>query len=136
MSDCWEWPAGRTSAGYGITRIRKRPVYAHRWSWEQTNGPIPVGMFVLHHCDNPPCVRPSHLFLGTNQDNRRDAMSKGRGSQPPHYYGEQHHNHRLTLAQARAIKQDRRILREVAATYGVSIPTVHSIRAGKTWRDA
>lgn len=75
---CWEWQAHRNPEGYGVIGIDRVPVGAHRVAWELTYGPIPEGIYVCHHCDNPPCVRPDHLFLGTNSDNIIDAMSKHR----------------------------------------------------------
>jgi len=78
--DCWLWTACRTTHGYGQFRPeRSRGAQAHRVAWELTNGPIPAGMLVLHRCDNPPCVNPAHLFLGTQSDNMRDMYAKGRG---------------------------------------------------------
>lgn len=73
---CWEWQGARHAKGYGqfLTDTQSK---AHRFSWELHFGPIPDGMQVCHHCDNPPCVRPDHLFLGTNQDNVDDAYAKG-----------------------------------------------------------
>lgn len=80
---CWEWTGSVNGGGYGLIFVRAsenaRRV-AHGLAWEITNGPVPEGMFVLHKCDNPPCVRPDHLFLGTHQDNMNDAASKGRMS--------------------------------------------------------
>lgn len=76
-SDCWLWTAA-TIRGYGQIAIDRRPHYAHRVSWELVNGPIPDGLECLHRCDVPLCVRPDHLFLGSQQDNLADARQKGR----------------------------------------------------------
>lgn len=78
---CWEWPTARNPRGYGLTK-RNGENYAHRAAWTEVNGPIPGDLHVLHRCDNPPCVRPSHLFLGTPLDNSQDMWSKGRGPKP------------------------------------------------------
>lgn len=79
--DCWVWTKS-TRYGYGMFARREngktKHYLAHRVSWELANGPIPEGLQVLHHCDNPPCVRPDHLFLGTQFDNMQDAAAKGR----------------------------------------------------------
>lgn len=82
---CWEWKASTKaarSAGktfhYGQIRVGRREASAHRTCWELCFGPIPDGIFVCHACDNPKCVRPSHLFLGTPRDNIQDMIAKGR----------------------------------------------------------
>lgn len=76
---CWTWTAGRHEYGYGVFGDRNHKViYAHRYSYELAFGSIPDGLFVLHKCDNPPCVRPDHLFLGTHDDNMEDSAKKGR----------------------------------------------------------
>ncbi len=78
---CWTWTGRRNAGGYGVLRIRGRSskiLFAHRLAWELTNGPIPDGLFVCHHCDNPPCCNPEHLFVGTPKDNCHDMMAKGR----------------------------------------------------------
>lgn len=79
---CWEWKSAKNSTGYGLHGIKidgkGRCFLAHRVAWVLRNGQIPAGMCVCHRCDNPSCVNPAHLFLGTNLDNVRDMDSKGR----------------------------------------------------------
>lgn len=81
--ECWLW-LGPISKGYGLLKIgslrdgSRRNIRAHVLSWERRNGKVPEGMFVLHKCDVRHCVRPSHLFLGTADDNSKDMMTKGR----------------------------------------------------------
>lgn len=76
--NCWFWTAGTFDDGYGKFKFEKKNRKAHRISWLLTNGDIPEGMLVCHHCDNPLCVKPSHLFLGTPKDNTQDMIKKGR----------------------------------------------------------
>lgn len=76
---CWRWTAGCDSSGYGSLKTGQTKVSAHRLSWQLHHGPVPPGQNVLHRCDNPRCVRPSHLFLGTQADNIADMLAKGRG---------------------------------------------------------
>ena len=79
--ECWVWTRGRTAYGYGsIHGIGRNGGngYAHRLSYETFVGPVPDGMCVLHRCDNPPCINPDHLWLGTRTDNMRDRDRKGR----------------------------------------------------------
>src|SRR6266481_5793603 len=84
VGKCWEWQGHRNELGYGQMRTGKGPLErAHRLAWEFLNGPIPLGIQVLHHCDNPPCVNPAHLWLGTPMDNMRDMTAKGRRRRRP-----------------------------------------------------
>lgn len=83
--DCWEWMAYKNPSGYGQTKIGGRNgkhILAHRLSWIVHYGEIKDGMHVCHKCDNPSCVNPKHLFLGTNLDNIKDRMAKGRSKAP------------------------------------------------------
>lgn len=82
MNECWAWTGGCQSGGYGVLHTKDKTWLAHRFSWTFANGSIPEGMQVLHHCDNPPCVRPEHLFIGTQKDNLQDMARKGRGRKP------------------------------------------------------
>ena len=78
MSGCFLWIGNVDSRGYGRINIRSRYVGAHRLAWSVVNGPIPPGMQIRHSCDNPPCVNPAHLLLGTNHDNVLDMARRGR----------------------------------------------------------
>ena len=77
--DCWVWTAYTSVCGYGQCYLNNKTWLAHRASWVIHNGPIPDGLCVLHKCDNPPCVNPDHLYVGTKKDNTRDMIARNRG---------------------------------------------------------
>lgn len=139
--ECWVWVASTSPGGYGRMAANepgkpKRIVQAHRLSWELEHGPIPSGYSILHKCDNPRCVRPEHLRLGTHADNMRDCAAKDRiNRRAPQ--GEASGLSVLTAEQVCDIYQRRQageLLRVLATEYGVSISQVHRIATGKSWR--
>lgn len=124
---CWLWAGNRNEYGYGIFLMAGgKAVRAHRYSYEHFNGPIPKGLIVMHTCDNPPCVNPKHLKIGTRADNNSDTKRKKR-----HLYGLKHPQGILSDAQVRAIRKDGRTTYAIAATYGISQSYVSGIRSGK-----
>lgn len=131
---CWRWTAGGNPDGYGITRVAgRRSVGAHRRAWELLRGEIPAGLQVLHTCDHRWCVRPEHLFLGTQLDNIADMVAKGR-SRACGVRGERHHAARLTADDVRAIRASTESGRAVAQRYGITFGQVSHIRTGRKWR--
>ena len=126
--ECWEWLASKFCTGYGAIGKAKNVLYAHRIAWELTNGPIPVGMHVLHHCDNRGCMNPTHLFLGTNEDNIADKASKGRQTK-----GEEINNAKLTEQEVRAIRKSPLTQYALGKLYGVSRANIGMIRNRKSW---
>lgn len=131
LGQCWLWTAA-TIRGYGqiahVINGKKRPAYAHRLAWEMAYGPIPDGLSVLHRCDVPLCVRPDHLFLGTQQDNLEDARAKGRLDETlPR-------THVLTLEDRIAIFEAPRYRGaniKLARDYGVTKTCITHIRKGR-----
>ncbi len=84
LEECWPWQASVIARGYGTFNFNGRVTTAQRVAWELTYGPIKEGMFICHHCDNPGCCNPAHLFEGTPSDNVQDAIAKGRIAQARH----------------------------------------------------
>lgn len=97
---CWEWNGSRFPRGYGQFSVNGKLCYAHRFAYRIHHGPFPSDLKILHRCDNPPCVNPEHLFLGTTQDNSDDMCRKGRSAS-----GEQSGLHRLTDTQVLEIRR-------------------------------
>jgi hypothetical protein len=126
---CWEWTGSVNEHGYGKLAIKSKVgAKAHRLSWEINCGPIPDGACVLHKCDNPPCVNPSHLFLGTKKDNTHDMRAKGRMVPPPTHYGEKHHNSKLSDAERLVVIHSNERVAALAERYGMAVGTIYQIR--------
>lgn len=130
---CWQWKGTLFSKGYGrLCGVG----YAHRISWMIHVGEIPSGLCVCHKCDNPSCVNPDHLFLGTNADNMKDKVDKGRSSR---CLGEHHGRSKLTDADVLAIRSlylegSREFgLSSLAEIFGISTSTTNRIVKRKIW---
>ena len=128
---CWEWTSYRHNQGYGLFKIKKTSYKAHRVSYEMEYGPIPNGMCVCHKCDNPPCVNPKHLFLGTQKDNMQDAANKGRLGKSK---GSKNGWSKLTEKQVVAIRKDTRLHREIAKDYNVTRSVISGIKRRYSWK--
>lgn len=135
--ECWLWTGTTNSYGYGQLSINNRKRVATHIAWELTNGPVPDGLHMCHHCDNPPCVNPSHLFPGTRSDNMQDMQSKGRITRNP-VKGSDQPNSKL-------VESDIPIIRnryaaggvttyEIAKDYGVDPAIIQGIIRRKRWK--
>lgn len=133
--DCWEWMAGKNRCGYGTFVINGKGDLAHRASILIEGSDIPSGMCVLHSCDNPSCVNPSHLFIGTQCENNQDRHKKGRSVLPDNRGSKNHYavlneNDVLTIRSLRGEKKQC----EIADEFNVSQATISMIMNGTTWR--
>ena len=160
---CWLWTGPLDNKGYGLEMDGDKIRLAHRLMYERSRGPIPAGLFVCHHCDNPRCVNPEHLFLGTLQDNVADMVAKGRqlkGERHPMHlrpeirptgvrngmhthpearqYGERNHKARLTQAQVLEIRElyatGAYRQADLAARFNVGKSNISAIVRGETWQ--
>jgi hypothetical protein len=154
---CWEWMASCINSGYGQIRVDGKGVLAHRFSYDHFIGPIPDGHYVCHHCDNPSCVNPEHLFLGTQSDNMMDRDNKGRHPSVTHpervargqhhgsktcperiVRGERHGNALLTSDIVRKAREEYArkgiTYKQLAKKYGVSTMGIYKAIQGETWK--
>lgn len=134
QTGCWLWTASTAGKGYGQLRVpgTRRNVYAHRFSYELFKGPVPRGMHLLHSCDNPRCVNPDHLSIGTCKDNLQDMKSKDRST-----FGERNKRATLTTEQVEAIKillsSSAMSQAAIARQFGVHQMEISRIKRGERW---
>ena len=142
--ECWEWTGACNPRGYGKIGNKDKSAESHRVSWELHRGPVPDGLCVLHRCDNRKCVRPDHLFLGTNKENMDDKVAKGRQARPK---GEANGQAKLRESDILAIREMHRrhkrrarvargLNRFLSRWFGVATQTVYEAACGTTWRAA
>jgi hypothetical protein len=139
---CWEWIGAKSKKGYGSFwsgDYSIGTIETHRQSWIIHNGAIPNGMHVLHKCDNPSCVNPAHLFLGTNMDNVKDMRDKGRNVNPPIHIGEANPISILTEDQVKIIKNEWEGYKgqqaALARRFKVHRSTIYAIINGRNWKN-
>jgi hypothetical protein len=131
-NECWEWLTGKNWGGYGIFSIDRRKHAAHRVSWQINIGPIPKGKFVCHKCDNPGCVNPNHLFVGTHRENMQDMIRKGRA-----FRGYRINYHKLSSEQVEEIRLEyaqgscRQV--DLAHKHNISKTQIGRIVRGEDW---
>lgn len=135
LGDCWDWQANKDYKGYGSFVFNGKQQKAHRVAWELTYGRIPDSLHCLHRCDRPSCVRPDHLFLGTNADNMADMVRKGRNK--PHK-GVNNNKAKLTEDQVKQIREihfaGKATLSEIGLMFKVSGVQVGNIVRRESWK--
>lgn len=133
--ECWVWTKSRVTDGYGNVMMNRRHTSAHRIAFQLGKGDIPAGLFVCHSCDNPPCINPAHLHIGTNADNLRECRDRGR------------HKSHIMPGEANpiakldntAVNEIRELLRmglshrKIAALFGICPQNVSKIKNGERW---
>ena len=138
VTGCWNWRRAKTKNGYGTTGTKN--TYVHRLAFELWKSDIPKGFLVCHHCDNPKCFNPDHLFIGTHKDNCWDAIKKGRftpGRYPgavPFKRGTDNGRAILNEQSVREIRASIATGRSLAKLYGVSPATIHLVKSRKSWK--
>jgi hypothetical protein len=144
-NECWEWKGRLSKTGYGLFDIHNFPYAAHRFSYELNVGPIPKGLFVLHKCNNRKCVKPEHLYAGTQKDNMRDCINAGRFVRPTAHwedlkatqFGEGSPVAKLKVEEVKQIRNQRRLgisYSEIGRQFGIHHTTVRDIVIKKIWK--
>lgn len=147
--ECWPWLAGKNGPGYGVLYVDKRAVLAHRFSLAVDRGrAIPRGLFVLHGCDNPACVNPRHLRVGTHTENMQDAMERGRKKPPPKNFKgarpQETYGRGSKIGTSKLRETDIPVIfkkntagvsfKKLAKEYGVNPSTISDICRGRQWK--
>lgn len=128
-SGCWLWTSYINESGYGATTWHNKRILAHRLAWTLFKGKIPEGLYVLHKCDVPCCVNPDHLYIGTDEQNKMDSITRKR-----HVYGDRHPDAKLKSVDIPAIREDPRPILEIASDYNVSYRTIYRVKARTSWK--
>lgn len=139
LDDCWEWNAFKTKKGYGYIMFRDLGnIRAHRFSYMLYVGDFDKKKFICHSCDNPSCVNPRHLFVGTPSENMTDKIKKGRAKLPPVHKGINQH---LAKMNPDNIKEIRKLFKEgltqteLAKRYGLHVSTMNNICRNISWKE-
>ena len=125
---CWQWRAHTDKDGYGVLPGDRKNTRAHRLSYELHKGQISDGFVICHHCDNPGCVNPDHLFVGTSKDNAQDALQKGRA-----YVGEKNGRSKLTKENIKEILSSELNGVQLAKKFGVTRSTINRVKRREAW---
>lgn len=126
---CWDWTSVINDDGYGILTFKGKNIIASRVSYSIFHGEIPDGQFVLHYCDRPICMQPTHLHLGSKALNNAEMVERNR-----HAPGERHPNAKITEADVHLIRNSSMTLAELSAVTGISFQTVSKIRRRERWK--
>ena len=138
LTGCWLWTGAVKELGYGVIGLGTREqgtAKAHRVAYQLYKGEIPLGLAVLHHCDNSACVSPTHLYAGTLKQNAQDCVARGRNFIPDNS-GEKATWAKLTFENVQEIKTRKKSGVEYAKLFGVSKSSIYEIWRGKNWANA
>lgn len=132
-TNCWEWVGSKDSWGYGQFYKNRKSYKAHRVSYQEYKGDIPLGMYVCHTCDNPKCINPDHLWIGTPKQNSQDRDVKGRNYT---HLGEKHPQAKLDWGLVKFIRENpqKYTQKKLASICGVSISTIRDVVYNRSWK--
>lgn len=132
-SGCWEWTKALSTKGYGVFTIEDRWTLAHRAAFISRNGPIADEMLVLHRCDNPKCINPDHLFLGSHSDNMKDCISKGRRPPKTGSRNKMSRFKEADIIEMRAMRSQGAMIKDIAKKFSTSKNHVSAILNRRSW---